>query len=87
MIINELPLSVVDIFTEEEDDEEIEDPKKKWRMTRETMKNHVQRLSRSFMIHSEFHKPHYSYTRNQDGKEYRYNFNKVKRQIPQIPIS
>ena len=64
----------------------MEDPRKKWRMTKETLENHCDRIRHSHQIHSEYHKPHYTFTRNQDGKEYRYNFNKVERQIPKIPI-
>ena len=53
--------------------------KKKWQMELETMHRELKRKLLNYTIHSEFHPAKYTYTRNQDGKEYRYNFNKTKK--------
>ncbi len=56
--------------------DEEKDPKKKWRLTQETLDKHLDEMKRKFLIHSEYHEAEHIYKRNQDGKEYRYNFHK-----------
>lgn len=55
---------------------DVEDPDKKWRLEKETVKAELKRRLARYTVHTEYHKTQQSYTRNQDGKEYRYNFNK-----------
>ena len=50
----------------------------KWRMQPETLEQQLYDIKRYRLIHAEHHKPHLVYKKNQDGKEYRYTFNKVK---------
>ena len=52
------------------------DLRAKWRMEKETILKDCMERKVAYKIHQEYHKPIYEYKRNQDGKEYRYNFNK-----------
>ncbi len=60
------------------DDSVSDESKDKWRLTRETVQNQCDDVRRNYWIHSEYYDTEYKYKRNQDGKEYRYNFNKPK---------
>ena len=60
------------------EDEDVDDPQKKWRMSEETIEKQMYDKRRYHQLQSEYHKPHITYTHNQDGKEYRYTHNKVK---------
>jgi len=48
----------------------------KWKLGMETVKKDCDKTARDFNVHSEYHLATYTYRRNQDGKEYRYSFNK-----------
>ena len=47
-----------------------------WAMNKAVIKKECDRIRLNYNIHTEYHRPDYVYKRNQDGKEYRYNFNK-----------
>ncbi len=51
---------------------------KKWQMDLDTLQQHLYDIRRFHQIHAEYFKPDVVYKYNQDGKEYRYNFNKKK---------
>lgn len=51
-------------------------PRAKWRMTKETIEKDCMQRRDEYRLLEEFHEPEYHYTRNQDGKEWRYNYNK-----------
>jgi len=48
----------------------------KWKLQLETVQKELEKQLRSYSVHMEFFKPVYKYKRNEDQKEYRYNFNK-----------
>jgi len=53
------------------------DPEKeKWSMDLDTLKTDLDKQMRDYNVHTEYFKAQYTYRRNQDGKEYRYQFNK-----------
>ena len=53
-----------------------EDDRATWRLQPDTVKARLDRGRVTHMVHTDEHKTQYVYKRNQDGKEYRYNFNK-----------
>ena len=48
----------------------------KWSMTQDTLEKHLLWQKLRHKIHMEYFKAKYMYKQNQDGKEYRYTFNK-----------
>jgi len=48
----------------------------KWKLQTETVEKELDKQLLSYSVHSEFFHPVYKFKRNEDGKEYRYNFNK-----------
>jgi len=54
----------------------LESGKDKWKLELETVKKECEKTVRDYNVHMEYHLATYTYRRNQDGKEYRYNFNK-----------
>jgi len=50
--------------------------REKWKLDLDTIKNDCQKTVRDYNVHMEYHLASYTYRRNEDGKEYRYNFNK-----------
>ena len=48
----------------------------KWAITEETVANEMDYVKRQYDVHKEYFPTTYKYKRNQDGKEYRYNFSK-----------
>ena len=55
-----------------------ETERSKWTLSNDTVKNELDRQRLDYSIHMEYVDAKYTYSRNQDGKEYRYNFNKPK---------
>ena len=47
----------------------------KWKLEGDTILKELEKRLASFTVHTEYFRPTYKYRRNQDGKEYRYNFN------------
>jgi large subunit ribosomal protein L30 len=50
--------------------------KEKWKLDLDTVKKDCEKTVRDYKVHMQYHLASYVYRRNQDGKEYRYNFNK-----------
>jgi len=50
--------------------------KEKWKLDLETVKKECEKTVRDYSVHMEYHLATYKFRRNEDGKEYRYNFNK-----------
>jgi large subunit ribosomal protein L30 len=48
----------------------------KWKLNHNTVSKELEEQLRSYSVHAEYFKAKYVYRRNQDGKEYRYSFNK-----------
>ena len=48
----------------------------KWELDEATVKKRLRRTLETFSVHREYSRAEYIYKYNQDGKEYRYNFNK-----------
>ena len=45
-------------------------------MQQETLKKYLDRMRLEHTIHTEYHRTKYTYKKNEDGKEFRYNHNK-----------
>jgi large subunit ribosomal protein L30 len=52
------------------------DHRAKWRLQEDTVERANKRILDRYAVHTEYVESFYEYKRNQDGKEYRYNFNK-----------
>lgn len=50
----------------------------KWALTKETVDIELDYKKKMFEVHTEYFPTTYTYKRNQDGKEYRYNFSKER---------
>jgi len=48
----------------------------KWTLQQDTIEKDLKQRLLSYSLHMEFFKPVYRFRRNEDGKEYRYTFNK-----------
>lgn len=55
---------------------EVEPKKDLWTLEMDTIKKDLDKKLLDYEVHKEYHKANYVYRYNQDGKEYRYNFNK-----------
>lgn len=55
---------------------ELQSENDKWKLEQTTVIKDLEKRLASFTINTEYFKPKYVYRRNQDGKEYRYTFNK-----------
>ena len=51
----------------------------KWQLDDETLKKRLRRVLETFSVHREYNRAEYVSKYNQDGKEYRYNFNKSQK--------
>ncbi|KAK2181300.1 hypothetical protein NP493_402g04000 [Ridgeia piscesae] len=56
------------------------DETNKWELAEETVKSKLTRTLQTFSVHREYNRAKYEYKYNQDGKEFRYNFNKPQKQ-------
>ena len=64
---------------EYEPDKETDREKEKWKLDKETVGKRLRRTLQMNEVHEEYYDTHYEWKRNEDGKEYRYNFNKDAR--------
>ena len=60
-------------------DKDKPDQRAKWRLAEDTIKKKLRRTLELYDVHSEYYEPEYVWKKNEDGKEYRYNFYKGAR--------
>ena len=63
----------IGISISENDKKLAKDPQAKWRLQKDTVEKDCMRRRDTYRLLEEYHQPEYHYTKNQDGKEWRYN--------------